>query len=519
MLGAIDYADETGLTRFWTVHVLDRKTLERAEIKFHEYREMGVVLNDSYDDEVWILNDDIETVRLNFRYDRESYERYASWTGCSLEEYRNYAKAFAALCLGNLGLPSIRLAVKVVRDLVVMPYDEACDKVEVSPALSFLSMFPEDSGKTDEMRETLSEISSDRSTRHPRKLRPFRDYIDFNDAAEGFWNRADEKKKIYFFPVYLWWTLTTILPLRATEFTLMPDDCVSYDAGRYFINVRRTRLKKKLQKVTYSIKGDYEIRKYEVTDRIAEDISWYMDMTKDMPHPGIGTLFVTGTERYMTYPMMRQRLSEFSMEAGYTGQPMNLGDTRHLAMINLMLSGGSPSVCRELAGHESIDISSNYYANLSEIIKEAMYDYCHRMTGSATMAGRQFYPLSVPASSVRVGEGYCSAPEMAEGMIDACLRTFSADSGIGDCRKCMYFYPDDPGVRLVLEKEKQREVDADGAFLIQMIEQVRKGNGSTESIREAVSRLQNASRDYENLLYRRYQEEMPYGKDGKTKKD
>jgi len=34
-------------------------------------------------------------------------------------------------------------------------------------------------------------------------------------------------------------------------------------------------------------------------------------------------------------------------------QRINLGDTRHLAMISLIASGGSPVICKELAGHDS----------------------------------------------------------------------------------------------------------------------------------------------------------------------
>ena len=105
---------------------------------------------------------------------------------------------------------------------------------------------------------------------------------------------------------------------------------------------------------------------------------------------------------------------------------------------------------------------------------------------------------------------------MLEGKIDACLRTFSSDGGIGDCRKCICFYPDDPGVWLEMENEREAAVDADSVFLMDAIEKVRKGTGNEETIRTALSRLQNDSRGYGTLLCRKYREEE---KDGKNRKD
>ena len=36
---------------------------------------------------------------------------------------------------------------------------------------------------------------------------------------------------------------------------------------------------------------------------------------------------------------------------------INIGDTRHIAMINIVASGGKPSTAMMLAGHSNIDMS------------------------------------------------------------------------------------------------------------------------------------------------------------------
>ena len=53
-----------------------------------------------------------------------------------------------------------------------------------------------------------------------------------------------------------------------------------------------------------------------------------------------------------------------------------------------------------------------------------------------------------------------------------------------------------------MKKNAKDKVDADGLFLMKVIEQVRKGNGAQEDIEQALLRLQNSSADYRNVLSR-----------------
>lgn len=53
-----------------------------------------------------------------------------------------------------------------------------------------------------------------------------------------------------------------------------------------------------------------------------------------------------------------------------------------------------------------------------------------------------------------------------------------------------------------MQKEFREKVDEDGIFLMEMIEQVRRGNGEQEDIRSALLRLQNSSAAYRKILER-----------------
>ena len=186
---------------------------------------------------------------------------------------------------------------------------------------------------------------------------------------------------------------------------------------------------------------------------------------------------------------------------------VNLGDTRHLAMINLILSGGSPVICRELAGHERIDISANYYANLSTVVESAAYDSYQMGKNEVAFEGDIKIKLHVPMNSFRVSDGYCDAKNIAEGDISECMKNYSRSGRFAECYDCIHFYPDGETLRLKLKREAKDKVDADGLFLMEIIEQVRKGNGAQEDIQQALLRLQNSSADYRSILIRDWEGE------------
>jgi hypothetical protein len=59
-----------------------------------------------------------------------------------------------------------------------------------------------------------------------------------------------------------------------------------------------------------------------------------------------------------------------------------------------------------------------------------------------------------------------------------------------------------------LEMKAKQKVDADAAYLFRMIEQVRKSLGYTETIQEAMLRLQASAGRYRALLAGHYEEEV-----------
>lgn len=502
-------------SRYLILYRIDTDAVNSARNSFEEYKSGGVVISGNFDDDEWVLNNELRSYHYHFNVDGRKYSaRAGKWCGLSAGMFRLCLKAFVVMRLGEVVLGHLA---GVCKDLLAAAYlgdDEVHYGRNGGYILEFISALPGDSKERDMVIESLEEEKCSQAWKknESRKLDGFSSYLKFDARLAEFWETASEENQVMYFPVYFWWKLTSILPLRPTEFLLTPADCIRQEDGRFLISVRRTRNKKNCVKKHYTVKDDYEVCEYEIPEGLYNDIGGYLNRTEKLRKKENTTLLLPGSEArtwYLSYQQMAYRLRRLiKKELGLDGVSINLGDTRHLAMINLMLSGGSPVVCRELAGHEDIDISSNYYANLSAIVESTVYEYCHSGDQRAVLDGRLYFPVSAPKQKVRVHEGYCDYLPVGSGDVSECLKNFKGQMRLGECHDCRHFYPDRQGLRLNIRNNCKKEVDMSGEFLMQMIEMVRKGNGYAESIQAAMARLNKAGNDYAGVLYRQYMEEM-----------
>ena len=119
---------------------------------------------------------------------------------------------------------------------------------------------------------------------------------------------------------------------------------------------------------------------------------------------------------------------------------------------------------------------------------------------------RNLEPLTLtpsPGINVIHGKNAQGKTNLLESVWMCCgMKSFRGGGHFGDCRNCHHFYPEKPGLRIVMREDFRKKVDEDGVFLMEMIEQVRRGNGAQEDIMSALLRLQNSSSAYRKVLER-----------------
>lgn len=520
--------------RYMVVNRLDDETVRKAEGIFGSYREKGVILNDAFSDTHWSLTDEKSIRKISFELaETDFHKKGREWSDCTAGCYLQAVRAYTVFMLGSACLDTVCQAARQLLKTATMSREDVMGSVtDPYRFREFLALLPSDSPCIDELMEEADEkiiLAGRRKKKgNQRVLAHFQEYLRFDKEITGFWDRASEEDRMFYFPLYLWWKVTTILPLRPTEFILMPRECIACREGQWYITVRRTKLKGKSGNITYTLEGDYERQTYPVTDEIGRMMRWYQGKCPGNREGELDTFFSldpyyrTGHRhesfmkhrRYFTYEHLYGCLQDFyGNVAGVpdTDRWVRLGDTRHIAMMNLIISGGSPEICRQLAGHADINISSHYYSNMDLLVECSTYELYRRYKAEGKKAminGRESYPARKP-EGIPVEAGICSSEAMMAGDIQDCLKSISGDGEIGACSQCRYYHADDPGLHFdFFDRESAKEKMMDDVWFFKLtVDLVRKGLGLEEDILQAVYRLKQSSTHYRECILEKLKEE------------
>ena len=182
-------------------------------------------------------------------------------------------------------------------------------------------------------------------------------------------------------------------------------------------------------------------------------------------------------------------------------QYMNLGDTRHLALINLIAEGTTPMIAMELAGHDNPIMSAHYFRNIANWIECKTYHQYKRL-----IKGKQEYTISQYVPTLEVGKftrldngGRCYSKRFLEGDLSECYKVSGSAGEIGFCPSCTYYRPEDR--QFVGSEDLYRNrIALECENLHKVITQVRKNNGSPEDIIQVLLKLQSSEYSYHQYL-------------------
>lgn len=531
---------------------LDQITLETARKTFYGYKSRGIILNCVFSDDTWIMTDERSVYHLFFRLDSVLFKKFGIRLSVKEEDMKAYMKSFIVFQMGKLSMVSLQ---GLLLDLKRVCYSDADGLEEYFESANprwagyvadFFSLIPRDGRETElndflDDYEDAEEYARTSGKGGQRSLAAFESYFRFDEILKRYWKEAEEtEEKLFYFPVWLWWNLSGVLPLRPREVTLTPRNCLEKNGEGYLITVRRTRIKGAGKKKEYTVSGDYKESKYAIPERMGEEIKWYLDETAKYGANALKTLFIADphyarwdktlpvNSRYFTYTNLRTCLRYFFEEVvrdryGYNVlyehaenslqndkdiEYLHLGDTRHIALINLILEGATPVVAMMLAGHENPEITSHYYSNISSLIECKTYRQ-YRMQ----IKGRQSYALSRPQPKLHAEKfmfledgGRCySAKAMADDYSD-CYNAAGPAGEIGACQNCFYYRS---GQRALWDDKSRYEnqLAAECKALGEIVKRVRSGKGDREDILTVLLNLRDTEFGYQQYLLEKMENE------------
>ena len=525
--------------------LFDDNMIESAKECFQDYVEKGIILTTNFEENRWATTNEYSNVSFIFNLNKFQYKRfYEQVFQLSFDDFVTYLKSFIVLSMEHHVLISLQTFLRDIKRLIKetsWDIDFNVEHIKIynpSICIDFLSTLPclEDNELTQliEQLDELLNVSYQLNTKKQRKLAQFQSYFLFNDILNDYWVKPlSDEERLFYYPLYLWWQITAVVPLRPREFLLTQRNCLTEKDGKYYLTLRRNNLKGKDKGVSHKISEDYYLTTYEVPFKLASEILNYLELTKDLSSTQLDTLFVTdshyrkwkrvtGTKnRFLTYSNLNTILKYFfneivSQQYGYFVHHINspkqlddheinfihIGDTRHIAMINLIAEGASPVTAMLLAGHDSVTTSSHYFSNLSQFIECRSYQLYRKLTNSQTS-----YAISKTQHKYTVNKDYvsldnkgrCYSPRFAEGDYSDCLKVISSHAELGSCTSCP-FYRKAGKDYFSMDKSFKKSIDEEALIVDEAIKRVRQGKGNIEDIGEALLKLKTVSRSYQEYL-------------------
>ena len=531
---------------YTNIIIFDKASLAEGKATFNNYLSSGVIREGiKFEDSSWRTTDEYSNVGLHFKFNKKSYEdHYLGVLNIPFYDFVLYVKTFLLSVFGKKALLSMQTVLLDLRHIIEADIDDIYGSNKdiriVHPILceDFFSMLP--SANENEAIERLCDALESYADVHfeswhgsQRTLADFDSYFLFDEILKDYWaSTISLSDRMFYYPLYLWWMLTAVIPLRPREFLLTERKCLRQEIdGVYYLRLRRNKLKGSRQNVSYKLSDDYFITEYKIPTYLGQEIQKYKDLTNEFESTDIDTLFVTDyhylkweqrkhiNSRYLTYINMSTILRYFFREViqgiyhvDIVPDPsdkhirekeitqIHLGDTRHIALISLMQQGGTPIAAMLLAGHANTNTASGYYSNVMNLIECQTYKQFRKVIGGqVSYQVCKYTPFKVSAGTRLSDSGTCYSKAYAVEDFSDCLNAAGENGEIGYCPSCSFYRK--PGVAFFGSDDiYKRRVEDDCKAIAKAVEIVRQGKGETETIIEAALKLNASSLDYQKYL-------------------
>lgn len=525
------------------IQSLDNSCINKGKEIFEQYKKKNIIIDSLFSDMRWQFSDEYSNVGIRFNFNEVSYnQHYKKLFHISYSAFCDYAKTFVMFTMGKIVLNTLRDTVNDMKRMVGIAPEEidmgTLFITNPNRLLEFLSMLPISEVGNDEMErfmdkiDTLSELQYFDNIQKRRPLASFDSYFLFNDIINDYWaSNLDLDTRLFYYPLFLWWQITAVIPLRPREFILTPRNCLEEKPDGTYITLRRNKLKGGNGKVSYLIDDDYIKVQYKIPDKLACIIKEYIQLTSSFAPTELETLFISDTHykhwgqskhknsRYFTYINMHCVLRYFFYEviqgkyhlkvihdrntAHLNEGEINflyLGDTRHLALINIIAEGGTPVLAMMLAGHENIEMSAHYYTNITHLIECRTYkQYRKVLKGNVSynISPAITLPDTIKNGKILEDGGMCYSDSYAKGNVSDCIKAVGKNGEIGYCLDCSFYFQKGSERFLDDDGKYKRKIEDDCNFLKEMIRQVRLGITDKEDIIQALNRLHSSSVTYQ----------------------
>lgn len=434
---------------------------------FLKFTNEKLIIKSSYDQNNWCLRDDFQHENRNIHFSLSDLVNnhnpdiigyLKAWTVQSLEE------GFSVSVVQS----KVHNVIKAINQSQFFNphlYDNFTDTYlssknsstilaeRVSDLLLFLDFIELDI--PEKYFELLIELNSRlKRDNNIRVLPNTKDILKFSMCVEDYFSNAKELEYdfyVKYYPIYLWWRITNIIPMRIVEFCNIPYKCIEPKNDMYYLVFKRSKIKGQRQGKLDRIPIPFEIveliEDYKATIGVKSPFNQLIYFIPTVHQPISNKIVKKKTLQTPFNPSDFERLLlsfynrividhygykviEDNNENTNTSLIGNKiinkrvlpNDTRHFAFLNLMLQGYHPSEIARLGGHKSIYSQYSYHNHVEHWVDSdiaslilAQNSVYNKMTSFFTneliLKGKINLFENSKGKKIKLDIGYCIDPE------------------------------------------------------------------------------------------------------------
>lgn len=336
----------------------------------------------------------------DFEYNKELYYALKCFVINELYDRRLSIKIVA------LRYSEIRKALKMTKQFNKSHLEEFASYIESKPATSlkdfkfgntlFLYFYP--INDCEEFLEELAYIPASKNMgEHVRELPPYKSIVWFDHLINNFMQGSSKELQKKYFPIYLWWRITTVIPLRPNEFLRLERDCCQHNStnNQFYLKIPRTKQKAnplskrrvipqtnvlKTNADIYNLINEYKSLTNRDEDKYLFSLNSFDHLDKQFHNRRSNQESITKKDFDNLFKDFYTEIIEdkFNFEVyepyeDLSDDALNFGivrikpgDTRHLAFCSMMLQGFNPLTIAEIGGHETLYSQNHYLGHLGE---------------------------------------------------------------------------------------------------------------------------------------------------------
>lgn len=402
LVNKIEYSDNKRLIISKEIKLYNDEDITNYIILFNNLKEEGKIENKNFEDVDWIICEEDEYKKLRRSRIKFSFE--------SKRNINNILKAYTInLIINAISINVITQEIKIIKNIIfnsnffnvdminefeeyIESLDDTKRVVTKDKAMKFISFIRDRVNNV--YCDYLSSLPNDYN-KYVREIPDYTSILKFDFFVDKYIKENNDELFYKYCSIFLWWKISSKIPLRVCEFMLLRKDSFYEKNGKFYIVVKRLkphgfinkalkirkiqtfRINKEIYELVKKVidnefhDSDYLLSKslynkyydkYEIKEKNSEsNVMTRANLYKCLEDFYYDEIYL----KYNQYLLSKNDIKRNNKisKADFIKEGivcLQLGDARHLAIINLVLQGTNAYLIKEMCGHRDINSHSHY---------------------------------------------------------------------------------------------------------------------------------------------------------------